>query len=82
MGALGLVLNMIVLWNTRYLQVALYQLRSEGAEVKTEDVARLSPLMYEHVNMLGRYQFTLAEPVKRGEFRSLTDPNDIEEQIA
>ena len=32
--------------------------------------------------MLGRYQFTLAEPVKRGEFRSLTDPNDIEEQIA
>jgi TnpA family transposase len=82
LGALGLVLNMVVLWNTRYIQVALNQLRSEGAEVKAEDVARLSPLVHEHVNMLGRYQFTLAEPVKRGELRSLTDPNDIEEQIA
>ncbi len=82
LGALGLVLNMIVLWNTRYMHLALNQLRSEGAEVKTEDVARLSPLVHEHVNMLGRYQFTLAEPVKRGELRSLCNPNDIEEQIA
>jgi TnpA family transposase len=82
LGALGLVLNMIILWNTRYIYVALNRLRSEGAEVKAEDVARLSPLVQEHVNMLGRYQFTLAEPVKRGELRSLTDPNDIEEQIA
>jgi len=79
---------MIILWNTRYIHVALNQLRPEGTEVKAEDVARLSPLVHEHVNMLGRYQFTLAEPVKRGELRSLTDPNDIndindiEEQIA
>jgi hypothetical protein len=53
--------------------------------VKPEDVARLSPLVHEHVKMLGRYQFTLAELVKRGKLRSLTgptDPNDIEEQIA
>lgn len=82
LGALGLVLNMIILWNTRYIHVALNRLRAEGAEVKPEDVARLSPLVHEHVNMLGRYQFTLAEPVKRGELRSLADPNDIEEQIA
>jgi TnpA family transposase len=82
LGALGLVLNMIILWNTRYIDVALNRLRSEGAEVKAEDVARLSPLVHEHINMLGRYQFTLAEPVKRGELRSLSDPNDIEEQIA
>jgi len=81
LGALGLVLNMIVLWNTRYMHLALDQLRSEGVEVKAEDVVRLSPLTHEHVNMLGRYQFTLAEPVQRGELRSLCDPNDIEEQI-
>lgn len=73
---------MIILWNTRYMHVALNRLRAEGAEVKAEDVARLSPLVHEHVNMLGRYQFTLAEPVKRGELRALSDPNDIEEQIA
>jgi TnpA family transposase len=82
LGALGLVLNMIVLWNTRYMQQVLNQLRLEGVEVKAEDVARLSPLTHEHINMLGRYQFTLAETVKRGELRTLCDPNDIEEQIA
>ncbi len=60
----------------------LNELRSKGAEEKPEDVARLSPLLHEYVNMLGRYQFTLAEPVKRGELRALCDPNDIEEQIA
>jgi len=82
LGALGLVLNMIVLWNTRYIHLALNQLQSEGVEVKGEDVARLSPLMYEHINMLGRYQFTLADPVAKGELRTLRDPYDIEEQIA
>lgn len=43
------------------------------------------PIVHERVNVLGRYQFTLAEPVKRsrgGELGSLTDPNDIEERIA
>ena len=32
-----------------------------------EDVARLSPLAHEHINMLGRYAFILPEPVARGE---------------
>jgi TnpA family transposase len=39
LGALGLVLNMIVLWNTIYLEAALNQLRKEGYPVKDEDVA-------------------------------------------
>ena len=29
-----------LLWNTRYMDAALSQLRSQGAEVKPEDVAR------------------------------------------
>lgn len=43
LGALGLVLNMIVLWNTSYMEAALNQLRADGFEVRDEDVARLSP---------------------------------------
>jgi TnpA family transposase len=58
LGALGLVLNMIVLWNTIYIEEALKQLRSEGCPVADEDVARLSPLQYEHINMLGRYSLS------------------------
>ena len=57
LGALGLVLNMIVLWNTIYMEAALNQLRQSGYPVRDEDVARLSPLQHEHINMLGRYSF-------------------------
>jgi hypothetical protein len=35
--------------------------------VRDEDVARLSPLGFDHINMLGRYAFTLPEKVARGE---------------
>src|SRR5216684_5982085 len=55
LGALGLVLNGVVLWNTLYMEAALKQLRAEGAEVRDEDVARLSPLVYHHINFQGRY---------------------------
>ena len=30
-------------------------------------MARLSPLLHEHVNMLGRYDFTLSERMAAGE---------------
>jgi TnpA family transposase len=74
LGALGLVVNLVVLWNTIYMDAAVNQLRAEGYEVRPEDVARLSPLGFKHVNMLGRYAFTLPEPVARGELRPLRDP--------
>jgi TnpA family transposase len=74
LGALGLVVNVAVLWTTRYLAVALAALRQEGTVVDDADVERLSPLGYEHINLLGRYQFALAEPLTRGELRALHDP--------
>ena len=43
LGSLGLVLNAVVLWNTRYLDAAVARLRAEGHDIKDEDVARLSP---------------------------------------
>jgi TnpA family transposase len=71
LGALGLAVNAIILWNTIYMDAALDQLRTEGFPVRDEDVARLSPLGHEHINMLGRYAFILPEPVARGELRPL-----------
>jgi len=44
-------------------------------QVLDDDVARLSPLGHEHINMLGRYTFTLPDRVARGELRPLRDPN-------
>ena len=45
-SALGLVVNMIVLWNTLNMNAIPDQLRKEGYEVKSEDEARLSPFGY------------------------------------
>jgi TnpA family transposase len=78
LGALGLVVNVIVLWNTIYIEAVLNKLRSEGYEVKDEDVARLSPLIHEHINMLGRYSFAVPESVSRGELRPLREPGDAD----
>jgi TnpA family transposase len=75
LDALGLIVNAVVLWNTIYMDAALNQVRNEGFQVLDEDVARLSPLGHEHINVLGRYAFTLPDRVARGELRPLRDPN-------
>ncbi len=76
LSALGLVVNIIVLWNTIYINInaVVEQLRREGKQVLDEDVARLSPLAYDHINMLGRYSFAIPDSVIRGELRPLHDP--------
>ena len=71
LGALGLVLNAVVLWNTFYMDLAVKQLRADGYPVHDEDVARLSPLGFKHIHFLGRYAFNPSEP---GQVRPLRDP--------
>jgi hypothetical protein len=65
---------MITLWNTIYMEAALDQLREEGFDVRAEDVARLSPLIHDHIHMLGRYSLTIPEVVAKGGLRPLRDP--------
>jgi hypothetical protein len=74
--ALGLVTNAVVFWNTIYMEAALEQLRTEGFEVRAEDVARLSPLQSRHTNILGRYAFLLAEAVANDRMRPLSNPDE------
>lgn len=76
LGALGLVVNMIVLWNTLYMQAAVDQLRAEGSPVLDTDIAHLNPHVHDHINMLGRYSFSIPESVSRGELRPLRKPAD------
>ena len=71
LGALGLVTNAVVLWNTLYMQEAFAHLRSTGEGPEDEHIARLSPLMHGHINMLGHYTFTLPEDIMKGELRPL-----------
>ncbi len=79
LSSLGLVLNAVALWNTLYLDRAVAYLREQGAEVRKEDLARVSPLMHAHVRVLGRYHFRLDETVADGGMRPLRDPDMIDE---
>ncbi|MDH5675277.1 MAG: Tn3 family transposase [Myxococcales bacterium] len=72
LGALGLVLNVIVLFNTRYIDAALNRLRAEGYPVQDSDAARLSPFVREHLNIQGKYTFI--QPDLGGGLRELRDP--------
>ncbi len=82
LGALGLVVNIIILWNTLYINAALDQLGAEGFPIQADDVARLSPLVFDHINLLGRYAFNVPDSVVRGELRPLRKPGDVIEEVA
>jgi TnpA family transposase len=73
LGALGLVLNCVVLWNTFYMNAALQQLRAQGRPVADDDVVRLSPFVRHHLNFYGKYSFVL--PDLLGGPRPLGDPD-------
>ncbi|RLV57826.1 Tn3 family transposase [Parashewanella curva] len=75
LGALGLVTNAVVLWNTIYMQSAIEHLE-DASEIKSEDKARLSPLGHAHINVLGHYSFTLEEQVSKGNLRPLNQLNE------
>ena len=74
LNALGLVVNAIVLWNTRYMGVAVDALREERVSIDEADLSRLSPLGHDHITMLGQYSFHVPESVAQGHLRPLTDP--------
>lgn len=63
-----------MLWNTRYMDAALDELRREGLQVADDDVKRLSPLGHEHINFLDRYQFSMPD-LPPNQLRPLRDLN-------
>jgi hypothetical protein len=47
-------------WTTPYLAAAVEQLRAEGEAIPDEYLTHLSPLAWEHINLLGQYTFDAA----------------------
>jgi TnpA family transposase len=71
LAALGFALNVLVLWNTQYMDDAVGHLRNNGRQLSDEHLARLSPLQHEHVLMLGTFPFTLPHELAAGQRRQL-----------
>ena len=74
LGSLGLALNAVAHWNAIYMQEAIRQVRLGGMEVHEDDLAHLSPLIWRHLNFLGRYDFSLPDTVLNGGLRPLRNP--------
>ena len=79
LGAVGLVVNAIALFNTRYMDRAVTHVRDTGKTVRDADVERLSPLVRDHIELHGRYSFELPDVVRDASsvrFRNLK-PDEI-----
>jgi hypothetical protein len=66
---LHLVANAVVYWNTIYTQLALDDLSRVPAD---DELAGLTPTLFEHVNPLGTYTFNTDRPA--GQLRPLRVP--------
>jgi hypothetical protein len=49
-------------------------------KILPEDVERLSPLGYDHINLLGRYTFSLAEEIRQGAFHPLRELEETDQE--
>jgi TnpA family transposase len=82
-GALGLGLNAITYWNSLYIDAAVKQLEAgalgiTGGQISPEIRARLSPLVFEHINFHGFYPFH--RPDLGEGLRDLRDPSAADHQ--
>ena len=55
---------------------------NEDYPVQPEDVARLSRLVFAHVNLLGRYAFSVPVAAAQGHLRPLQNPTDALDNVA
>jgi Tn3 transposase DDE domain len=62
LDSLGIMINVIVLWQTVYIQAALDHLTANGYPIDPADVARLTPLGHPTINLDDRYRTTNRPP--------------------
>jgi Tn3 transposase DDE domain len=70
-SGLNLLVAAIILWNTTYLQRAVDHLRNQGYHPASGDMAHLSPLGWEHINLTGDYHWDTSPTLGPDEFRLL-----------
>lgn len=76
LNALSLVTNAIIYWNTVYLEKIVTQMQSEGFDCSDDMIGKLSPLMFEHINFVGKYTFQYNEALENGHLRPLDEADE------
>jgi len=56
-SCLSVLSNAVVVWNTLAMEKIVTQFRAAGHDVQEEHLARISPLLHQHVIPNGTYRF-------------------------
>lgn len=72
-SALTLVTNAIIVWNTRYMQLIIDQLKVAGYSITDDDLAHISPCRFNHINKHGKITFNVEKEWKRQTLRPLRE---------
>jgi TnpA family transposase len=73
-SALNLVVSSIILWNTVYLSRVVDHLRADGHDLPDELLRHVSPQIWEHINLIGTYDWNGKSKLPTGTFRPLRTP--------
>ncbi|MGW3470058.1 Tn3 family transposase [Saccharopolyspora sp. NPDC000995] len=68
--------NAIITWNTAYLELALGHLSQRRGRIDRDLLAHVSPVLMEHVNPYGTYEFPVEHEYARIGYRPLRQPVD------
>ena len=74
----------MITWNAAYLSAAMGKLRREGTIIDPEQLAHILPMMSEHINRLGRYEFDPTAMAVQTDIHGLTlrSPDAMAEQLS
>ena len=72
--SLNLITNIVLVWNTVYIQEIIKQLSEEGYEIDENDFEYISPAPFAHINRLGKYSFITNPILKDNGLRPLRKP--------
>ena len=75
-SALNIIINAISVWNTVYLEKAVAYLKEKNA-LNEDLLAYISPLGWEHINLLGEYNFNMKNVTTIGNLKPLNEPTNI-----
>ena len=73
-GALNLVINAIIIWNTVYIEKVVQQLRKDGLEISDEDLQSVWPTRQKHLNVYGAYLYEAERIGHKFDLRPLHRP--------
>ena len=70
-SGLNLLVSAIILWNTKYLEVAYTELRRQGGTINDDLLRHVAPLGWEHIGLTGDYVWSTADQPPAGTLRAL-----------